>query len=189
MSTVKAIDAYKQYVALKLHFNSDKYDYFKAGGAIKTSIESFQKRNDYYQFQKLARKHDEITLCQMLVANLLEKKDLWIGDLFSEEAQNNYFERKKVKESLTYTFSNDIEKLKTLNKSDDDDRPLIVRAVLQKEIAIETFAIMCDLYNLIKKFDKKLDGDPIWQELRLRTTKYLPFINYEKKKFKELAEK
>ena len=49
-------EAYKKYLAIKLHFTKDRYDYFKFNGQTKASYESFIQRNDKYFFIKTARK-------------------------------------------------------------------------------------------------------------------------------------
>ena len=183
MASVRTLDAYKQYVALKLHFTSDKYDYFAANGAIRANRESLEKRNDFYQFQKLAKKHDQKSLESLIIANLLENKEIWIGDLLSEEAAERNIERQKVTQSLTYTFKKDLETLTELSKTDKNERPLLIRATLQKEISLETFIILATLYGLYKKLDRKLGDDIIWKDLKFKCIKYTPFIKFDRKKF------
>ena len=55
-------EAYCLYNSLKLHFNSDSYDYFRYNGKISSSIEAFENRKDKYHFYKLSRRfaNDEI---------------------------------------------------------------------------------------------------------------------------------
>ena len=46
-------EVYKQYVAVKLHFNNEKYDYIKCNGRTKNITQnSFAKRRDKYYFEK-----------------------------------------------------------------------------------------------------------------------------------------
>ena len=40
------LDAYRTYLAFKLHFTTDKYDITKTKGAVSASRESFLKRTD-----------------------------------------------------------------------------------------------------------------------------------------------
>jgi hypothetical protein len=54
-----AFAAYKKYVALKLHFQQDNYDYFKFSGKAKVSREKFETRRDKYYFQRIAKLYDE----------------------------------------------------------------------------------------------------------------------------------
>ena len=39
-----AFESYKMYVALKLHFTTDSYDYFKFNGKTRVSETNFEKR-------------------------------------------------------------------------------------------------------------------------------------------------
>ena len=48
--------AYALWNALKLHFTSDSYDYFKYNGKTSISVTSFENRKDKYHFYKLSRK-------------------------------------------------------------------------------------------------------------------------------------
>ena len=49
--------AYALWNALKLHFTSDSYDYFKYNGKTNVSKQTFSIRKDKYQFYKLSRKY------------------------------------------------------------------------------------------------------------------------------------
>ena len=50
-------NAYKTYVALKNHFTSDSYDYFKYKGRVRVKEESFLKRKDKFYFEKIEKKY------------------------------------------------------------------------------------------------------------------------------------
>ena len=104
-------DAYKMYCALKRHFQSNTYDYFKYNGKVRASYSTFEKRNDKYFFAKLAKHKDVIGF---LVANFYYG-DVWVGDLVNEQtAENQYKEWLKRKQSLSYIFKNDVERIDSL---------------------------------------------------------------------------
>ena len=44
-------DVYKTYLALKLHFTKDKYNYFTFNGKSRASQSAFDKRKDRYFFK------------------------------------------------------------------------------------------------------------------------------------------
>ena len=48
-------NAYKTYVALKNHFKSDSYDYFKYKGKARVKEETFLKRKDKFFFEKIRK--------------------------------------------------------------------------------------------------------------------------------------
>ena len=48
-------EVYKLYLALKLHFTTEKYDITKTRGGVKASEKAFLKRKDIISMRKLAR--------------------------------------------------------------------------------------------------------------------------------------
>jgi hypothetical protein len=63
-----AYEAYKDYLALRNHFNNEKYDYFLYNGKVSGSVASFEKRKDRFFFEKLAKHRDPHGL---MVANFV----------------------------------------------------------------------------------------------------------------------
>ena len=104
-------ESYQLYLGIKLHYNSD-YDFNKYNGKVSASFESYLKRSDKFQFSKLRKQHGE-NLKDFYIANFMHK-DYWIGDLFGEEAKENYTEWKKYNQSLLYCFEKDIRYLNSL---------------------------------------------------------------------------
>ena len=102
-------DAYKYYMAIKLHFESESYDAAKYNFKTSISPQSFWKRRDKYHFAKLAKKFptpDDIVdfyISQFVSGNK------WVGDMLDRD--ECFTEWKRKKESLTYTFTNDINSL------------------------------------------------------------------------------
>src|SRR5210317_421744 len=95
--------AYKYYIALKLHFTTDKFDVFKNSN-VKGSREAFVARNDRYLFDKLARKFStDKELIQYLVANFAYENDAAVYNGF--EAQDNYQLWQRRKQSMTKIIS------------------------------------------------------------------------------------
>ena len=70
-------EAYIQFLALKLHFTSDHYDYFKYNGKHNASVASFEKRTDKRFFKRLAKRN--INIVEYCVANLIDGKE-WISE-------------------------------------------------------------------------------------------------------------
>ena len=180
-----AFDAYKQYLALKSHFTSKTYDYFKYNGAVRVSRQSFDTRKDKYFFHKLSKRKD---LRDFLVSLFVYgKKDLWIGDVIrNEESEKLYQQWQKVKQSLTYVFMSDLEKFNGDLVSSfivqNGQHPHALRLLLQNEIHIETFIIMNDLLRFVPTWNKNITEKYIWPEIRQKCKKYHPFVEYDKEK-------
>lgn len=185
-----AFEAYKHYLALKSHFTSKTYDFFKYNGAVKAKRESFESRNDKYFFQKLS-KHKDITnfLVSLFVYG---KKDMWIGDVVrNEESEQIYKKWQKTTQSLTYVFMGDLEKFnEDLVSSfvvNDGQHPHALKLLLQNEISIETFIIMNDIMRFTPTWNREIVEQVVWPEVRQKCKKYHPFVTYDKEKLKNIV--
>ena len=68
--TVNGFKAYKYYMAVKLHFTTDKYNVFDTGGKGKGSVDAFKRRSDRFHFENIAHKiSEDKKLIQYYVAN------------------------------------------------------------------------------------------------------------------------
>lgn len=84
-------ETFEIYQALKLHFTSDSYDFFKYNGKTNVSVTAFENRKDKYHFYKLSRKcTNKDDLINFIVANFVEDEKSWVGNLLMEEADINY---------------------------------------------------------------------------------------------------
>jgi len=72
--------AYALWNALKLHFTSDSYDYFKYNGKTNVSKSTFSTNKSKYHFYKLSRKYNLEELKDFYVANFIQGKGDWVGD-------------------------------------------------------------------------------------------------------------
>lgn len=185
---MSAFECYQQYIALKNHFNQPAYDYFKYNGKTNVGRSNFDVRKDRLFFEKLAKHKDPIGF---LVANLVENNKAWIRDIvYSEQAAELYSQQQKRIQSLTYVFENDLARLDKNFSSNFDilnnKQPLLVKLYLQKEISLETLAIIIDMTKCISFFDKELEYDPTWGPLSIKIKKYIPFIQYDRKKYKKI---
>jgi hypothetical protein len=189
-------EAYCLYNSLKLHFNSDSYDYFRYGGKISSSIEAFENRKDKYHFYKLSRRFANAEQGRdFIVANLVHDSNVWIGHLLTEESDIQYRKRQKVIQSLTYTFTNEIDSLMSqdnpndLLMSHDGDYPILLSKLLQGDISIETICIMNSMMNFITMWDKKITDTIHYPGVSRTIKKYTPFIQFNQTNMKIILKK
>lgn len=181
--------AYREYLALKNHFNSDTYDYFKyrhkvSGG----SEETFSKRKDHRYFNNLSIQKDPINL---MVSNFAINPHIWIGDIISDEGKRTYLSWKRRMDSLPYTFSEEIKQLHhdfnfnfTITPG---THPVVIRLYLSGKISLETLIILVDTVGCYNVWDKKLsEDDVVWKEVSLRINKYRPFLKYNRTIMKKI---
>lgn len=186
---MNAFDVFKDYVALKQHFTSKSYDYFKYHGKTRSSTpQSYNQRKDKIFFMKLAKHQDPKNF---LVANFVESDNAWIGDLaYNEHAQENYTRWTKRIQSLSYVFKEDIKKLKEDFDSNfivkDGQHPHALRLYLSKQITIETLVILIDVVRCFSHWQKQMQDDIVWKDLSHKLVKYKPFLAYDRAKMKNI---
>lgn len=188
---MNGFDVYKLYLAIKLHFTSDKYNFFTFNGKTRTTLESFEKRKDKYFFKKLATKFDQDQLIQYFVAHFVQSEDTWIGDISKIEHSSVYPEWQRKIQSMSFVFSNDVD---TLLKDTDFEgifkitttHPPLLKKYLSKSITLESLVILNQLLNYVKDFDKTIQDPVVWPGLRRRVVKYEPFLSVDKPKYKQI---
>ena len=178
--------------SLKLHFTQESYDFFKYNGKTNVSIEAFANRKDKWHFYKLSRRlSNRDDMINFIVANLIEKDNLWVGDLLTDASDCHYRKRQKVLQSLTYTFENDCRELfdgisnpNDVLKVVDGDYPVLLTGVKRGEIQIETACILNQILNFLPAWQSKITDTISWPILRTKMIKYIPFLPQDMTKFK-----
>lgn len=184
--------AFALYNAIKLHFSSDSYDYFRYNGKTNVSKTNFATRKDRYSFYKLSRKYNLDELKNFYVANFLEGDVKWVGDITNAEGEETYRKWQKRNQSLTYQFEQDI--IALLDKCNTpeellkvtDGYPLLLKSVMQGSTTIETLIILNNIMNFLPMWSRKIDDTIIWPDWKRRIEKYSPFVNCEQSKFKTI---
>lgn len=185
------------YQALKLHFTTDSYDYFKYNGKSSISIDAFEKRKDKWHFYKLSRRlqsRDE--MMAFIVANFVNDEGIWVGNLLDENSDIVYRQRQKVIQSLSYTFQNDCEKAfdgvsdpNEILQSESGDYPKLLTMTLRKEIELETLCILNRILGFVPMWTRKISDTVRWPSYNRKILKYTPFINFDDTRFKMILKK
>ncbi len=184
-------EVYKMYLALRMHFTKEHYDYVKYRGKVNASEKAFEQRRDRYFFKKLATKYDETQVLNYFVANFMIDPRGYIKS-FSD---GNYERWKAIQESFCYKFRQDVDLLLTYFEAPYQDKfdrifevkegqhPPLLKRYLSGEISLETLVVFESCLGYIEQFDKKL-SDPIWKDIRKRVIKYKPFLNIDCTKYR-----
>jgi hypothetical protein len=190
MSENSGLAVYMMYNALRLHFTTDSYDYFKYNGKTNTTKESFLTHKNKYAFYRLSRKHTLEDARDFFVANFLVNDSKWVGELLTEEAEEIYTDWKKRNQSLFYRFESDTQYLldnydaHDIIKPVDGSFPVLLMQIMRKKVALETLVIMNNLMNFLPMWEKKIDDDIVWPMWQRKIKKYTPFVVYDKMKYK-----
>lgn len=151
--------AYRYYLALKLHFTTDKFNVFENKGHVRGSYETFDARHDKYLFDKLARKFStDRELIQFIVAQFVYNNINFIYEL--EQADDHYIQWIKVKESITKVFKDDLNELQLVCEKNGytadeifnctlNDFPIIIKLYLGKRINPQTISILSNMNDAV----------------------------------------
>lgn len=182
------IEIFQLFTSIKLHFTTDKYDYFKYNGKTSKVIDqdSFEKRKDKYHYYKLIREYnDKNDLIDLFVSNFLYEDKVWIGDMLDDNAKLNMVRYRNEIKSISDVFNKDCEYLSKLYPNPKEmiscngDYPLLLNDFLRNEIS---FISLCILNNVVKFADiwnSKIIDDIIWPILYLKIVKFTPFIQVD----------
>ena len=189
--------AFALYNALKLHFTSDSYDFFKYHGKTNISKDSFLRRKDKYTFYKLSRKYSLDELKYFYVSNFLDG-DKWVGDMNTTEGEEVYKKWMKTQQSLSYQFQSDVSYLfdkstvgedfspNHMFKVENGSYPVLLMKTMNHDVTLETLCIMNAIFGFFGDWEKKIVDDVIWPNYQRMCTKYTPFIEYDSGKFKDI---
>jgi hypothetical protein len=184
--------AFAIFNAIKLHFTSDSYDFFRYNGKSNVTKQNFANRKDKYSFYKLSRKYRNEDLMNFYIANFLVKDVNWIGDITGAEGEENYKMWQKRNQSLNYRFKEDIMYLmgkvsisSDMIKVKDGQYPLLLNETMQGAVTIETLSILNHMMGFFEMWNKKISDTIIWPTWKRKCEKYTPFIHYDESKYKE----
>jgi len=189
MSSREGFDSYQLYLAVKLHFKNEDYDFIKYNARVKADLSSFMKRNDKFHFAKLSRtyKHE---LKDFYVANL-SQGDYWAGELIEKEAQNRFTEYKKRKQKLSHMFEQEVKELlekKTIQEvltCSNGQHPYLLKQFLGKKISIETMCILNDITDYSITWNKLIKENIVYPDTYHKIKKYRTFLSYDFKQYKQ----
>jgi hypothetical protein len=191
---IDPFESYKIYNSLKLHFSSDSYNAVKYHYKTSANPKSFFKRRDKYFFSKLGKQQKNVPdLIEYYVSNFINGVD-WVGDMVNGDGERNYTEYKRIHESLSYHFQNDMEAIESqgytfdsLLRSVQGEYPPIIKLYLQEEVKLETLAILNKMTGFLEHAKAKVSETLVFPDLYRKVTKYQYFINPDMNKIKKIV--
>ena len=183
-------DAYRYYMAIKLHFETDDYDAPKYNFKTSVKPQSFWKRKDKYHFAKVGKKFNKADELVQFYVSQFTNENKWIGDML--EGDQQYADWQKKNQSLSYIFQNDINTLAgKVENFDDlfsvDTHPLVVKEYLSDNICLETVVILDKLTNFMRKADKQITETIVWPDVSRLIRKYKTFVSCDLNKMKKIV--
>lgn len=184
--------AYKYYMAIKLHFTSEKYNVFETRGHVKGTRDTFNSRNDRYIFEKLAQKYsDDKDIIQFFVSNFAYGNDTAIYG--NSEAEELYAQWQKRKQSISKIFVDDLANI--INFCDvhklnydsifnltNNEIPVILTLYLNGKVTIETLNIIDSINPFLDSWKSNPTLQIIMGDSFLRIKKLTGFVKFDKDK-------
>jgi hypothetical protein len=200
---IHGIDVYRMYLAMKLHFTTEKFDYFQAGGKTNAKEKTYQGRNDFWFFETLAKKYTAQEVQDILLASFVlseETQKVWIGDIKSDGI-SRYLVWKKQVDSYSYHFEQDLDTMvqhmeqgsvsfaelfgATLSESEARP-PGALKLFYKGKTLLLTLIILEQCIGFAPLWDKYLK-DPLWQRTSFKIKKVKPFLSIPVDKFRKIV--
>jgi len=194
---ISGYEAYLLFQALKNHFQIESYDYFKYHGKTRANEHSFMVKRDRHFYKQAANRFTREDLTDLIISNMLVGRKFFIDMIRNEaeQAEEVRQEYVKRKESFTYMFSQDLDRLlasveepKQLFSIEKGSYPELINHYLNRNVPVETLAALDKIVGFSHVFDKKLGKDDvIWEPTRLLIMKYKPFLRVNEDRLKEIV--
>ena len=174
---MEPFEVYQKYLALRTHFKSDSYDYFRYHGKLKGNRDKFETRKDKYHFYKLSKMKHPV---DYMVANMMANPNFWSGDVNDEQSHDTYNQWVKRRDSLSYIISNEIDKMNDSYDTnvlvEDRQHPRLLVLYIRKVISAETLIVLNKLTKFFSYWNKVLADDIVWPDEYKKLKKYAPFF-------------
>lgn len=196
------IDVFRMYLAIKSHFHTDSYDYFKYRGGFRgASPEAFSKRKDRSFFIRLSKMYNTSQLEMFFVTNFVYNPRQWVGELLDKSATKIYKEMSGRVTALEYTFTRDIEWMLLQCEKENrefsslltvDSRhssyPDIISFMLQGDVSVETVVVLSSIIQLLAIWDRDIPDKIRWPDVSRRLKKYRPFLTIDRGHYKRILQ-
>jgi hypothetical protein len=180
--------AYKDFNAIKLHFTSNSYDYFKYNGKSRVTWKSFEKFSGKKILHNLLRKHQSDFIEFVATGFAYDKNISWIGDFNTPAIDESWATHKKNMGSLTRIYTDEITELFERGSVKEvlmggDQLPLIEKNRISGLTSMETCCILDQIFDYINR--NKCDH-PLWEDTKY-IKKYTPFLKINLQKFIDIT--
>ena len=190
-------DVYRTYLAMKLHFSSDKFDFFQYDGKVNAKESTYQDRNDFYFFETIARKYSKEEIPQFMLASFVEAENpskVWIGDI-KTTGRDCWLVWTKRMQSLAYLVEQDLDTMDQYLEANGHSfnnlfetmggHPPSLKLFIKRKLNLETLIILDMVLGFVRIWDKEL-RDPLWEQLSFKIKKYKPFLSIPTTKYRRM---
>lgn len=181
---MKPIDVYLMYCAMKAHFSSD-YDFVDYKGKTKIKRDSYWKRKDRHWFSKIAYKYKtEEEIKNYFVANFIKDKKGYIANFSDENYESWKLKRQGFFDMFEVEMKPLVEAFEDLFIVENKQHPKLMREFLGGRVSLETVIILDELVNFDHDWNKALEDDIVWINLRNLMDNYERFLTIDQERYK-----
>jgi len=187
-------EIYQKYIGVKLHFNTQSFDFTKSKGTRGATLANYNKRRDRFFFEKMSTKLQTVDIIPFFVAQFINCNTTWIGEMLDNfEGSLRIYrtwkgERVSIKENIRTDMGHIIDFLSKNNMKISElfhvnqgiTHPIILRFYLEEMISIETMIYLDLVYKYIEPMKLALD-DPVSEHHMLIMQKYQSFLKMSNK--------
>ena len=162
-------ESYVLFNALKLHFTSTTYDFHKFNGKISHTLKETNKF--YLQFKKLGE-YGKDDVVGLILSNIILNPKLFIIDLFSKQAKEEYDFWKLRIENKYHILYKELQLLKGKYPAVKKNYIFLIDYYYSKEITLESLVLLNN-YITFNNIAENIIVEPVLFKIK----KYTPFLS------------
>lgn len=178
MELERAFQVYCIFMAIKLHFTTKDFDYGLYGPMNNYKFDTFcAKQGVATQFAKLARRFESTQTLEIenyIIANFVKTPKVWVNNLLTRQAQENYNEFRRLYDNFSYNFLDYFEKemipvikehgvgFLAYVKGNGQGHPLLLTDIIRKRFPIWFLVGINKVLGFIYLYDQMLRDDVYW---------------------------
>ena len=182
---MEPIDVYLMYCAMKAHFGKSDYDFVTYRGKTRIKRDTFYKRKDRSFFVKLARKYKtEQEITNYLVSNFIRDKKGYIANFNDENYESWKLKRQGFFDLFEVEMKPLVNAFEDLFTVTNGQHPKLMKEFLGGRVSLETTIILDELVGYSQSWNKQLEDDIIWIDLRNLMNNYKRFLTIDQEQYK-----
>ena len=182
---MEPIDVYLMYCAMKAHFGKGDYDFVTYKGKTRIKRDTFYKRKDRSFFVRVSRKYKtEQEIQNYFVSNFIKDKKGYIANFSNENYESWKLKRQGFFDLFDVEMKPLVDAFEDLFTVTNGQHPKLMREFLGGRVSLETIIILDELVNFGPDWNKQLEDDIIWIDLRNLMNNYKRFLTIDQEKYK-----
>ena len=182
---MEPIDVYLMYCAMKAHFGKSDYDFVTYRGKTRIKRDTFYKRKDRSFFVRLARKYKtEQEITNYLVSNFIRDKKGYIANFNDENYESWKLKRQGFFDLFEVEMKPLVDAFEDLFSVTNGQHPKLMKEFLGGRVSLETEIILDELVNFDPAWNRELEDDIIWIDLRNLMDNYERFLTIDQEQYK-----